>query len=114
LFLLDLLAKKNAEIDEHKRALKRQGEVALAALQDAHKTSRLELSIAQDIRASLNPDLLDSERQMNEILTNANLRLESTLEQIRTYVSANTLQSDHLAASTQVICLDGLNKLIKP
>lgn len=75
-----LLAKKQAEVDQLKEAIERQGKLAIQAMNEAHKGSRLELSIAKDIQASLKPELIESERQMNAELTDENMRLEARIE----------------------------------
>lgn len=72
---------RQAEIDQLKEAMERQGKLAIQAMNEAHKGSRLELSIAKDIQASLRPELIESERQMNAQLTDENMKLEAEIEE---------------------------------
>lgn len=84
-----LLAKKQAEIDQLKEAIERQGKLAIQAMNEAHKGSRLELSIAKDIQASLKPELIESERQMNAQLTDENMKLEARIEAALKHANLN-------------------------
>ena len=84
-----LLAKKQAEVDQLKEAIERQGKLAIQAMNEAHKGSRLELSIAKDIQASLKPELIESERQMNAELTDENMRLEARIEAALKHANLN-------------------------
>ncbi|MDV8155221.1 hypothetical protein [Acinetobacter bereziniae] len=72
---------RQAEVDQLKEAMERQGKLAILAMNEAHKGSRLELSIAKDIQASLKPELIESERQMNAQLTDENMKLEARIEE---------------------------------
>lgn len=71
---------RQAEVDQLKEAIERQGKLAIQAMNEAHKGSRLELSIAQNIQASLKPELIESERQMNAQLTDENMKLEARID----------------------------------
>ena len=72
---------RQAEVDQLNEAIERQGKLAIQAMNEAHKGSRLELSIAKDIQASLKPELIESERQMNAQLTDENMKLEARIEE---------------------------------
>lgn len=71
---------RQAEVDVLKEAIDRQGKLAIQAMKEAHAGSRLELSIAKDIQASLKPELIESERQMNAQLTDENMKLEARID----------------------------------
>ena len=71
---------RQPEVDSLKDAIDRQGKLAIQSIQEAHKASRLELSIAKDIQASLKPELIESERQMNAQLTDENMKLEARID----------------------------------
>lgn len=87
--LLDLVQSRQAEVDQLNEAIERQGKLAIQAMNEAHKGSRLELSIAQDIQASLKPELIESERQMNTQLTDENMRLEARIDAALKHANLN-------------------------
>ena len=80
---------RQAEVDQLKEAMERQGKLAIQAMNEAHKGSRLELSIAKDIQASLKPELIESERQMNTQLTDENMRLEARIDAALKHANLN-------------------------
>lgn len=80
---------RQAEVDQLNEAIERQGKLAIQAMNEAHKGSRLELSIAQDIQASLKPELIESERQMNAQLTDENMKLEARIEAALKHANLN-------------------------
>ena len=83
---------RQAEVDQLKEAMERQGKLAIQAMHEAHKGSRLELSIAKDIQASLKPELIESERQMNAQLSDENMKLEAEVDALK-----NLLEKDEHA-----------------
>lgn len=76
-FPLLVLRTKQSEINQLKAELKRTKALAEKALDVSQRSSHTEMCIAQELNASSNPEMLESERQMNALLTNENLRLEA-------------------------------------
>lgn len=85
----DLWNYRQAEVDQLKEAMERQGKLAIQAMHETHKGSQLELSIAKDIQASLKPELIESERQMNTQLTDENMRLEARIDAALKHANLN-------------------------
>lgn len=88
---VDVQASRITELEE---AIDRQGKVAKQAIRNSEETGMKALKIAQDIRSELKPELLESEREMNSILTNENLRLEGLVDEQQKRIDAARLVID--------------------
>lgn len=77
--LFDELERENAEL---KAAIKQQAKTALAAIENATKLSSAELRAAQSIKDQSSPEMLESERAANAMLTAENAELKAINRQM--------------------------------
>ncbi|MEB3790126.1 hypothetical protein MSG93_01425 [Acinetobacter sp. IK40] len=79
---------RQTEVDELKSTIEKQKKLSLKAIENAKAGSCLELQLAQKLHAESSPDSLESERDMNSLLTNENLLLESRVDVLQKRVDA--------------------------
>lgn len=120
LFLESKLAERDTKIAELEGYIEKQRDISFKAVEAAHQASRLELSVAQNIQASTKPEMLESERQMNEILTNENLRLEDLLDaklkilkSIEQHIARESDCAMEFDGYSKVVCVDELIDIVK-
>ena len=70
-------------IAELELSLQKQAKAALQGMDSAKRVSSKMLNDAKQIQSSLKPELLDSERQANAVLTEENGKLHQQIEQLR-------------------------------
>lgn len=77
--LLRYISQQAAELDDLKLLLQRVRSAAISGMNAAHEISRHELATAKWLRAESKPEVVDSERSANALLTDENDKLREAL-----------------------------------
>lgn len=85
--LLCYISQQSAELEDLKHLLQRVRSAAISGMNAAKEISRHELATAKRLRAESTPEVVDSERSANALLTEENERLRQQVSDLQTEIS---------------------------